>query len=318
MKAWAWRSGRLQEDLSVDGLRAALADDKASVWIDLHDAPTEELDQTAGLLGLHHLVVEDIRERNERAKIEVYEAYAHLVMFALVADGKELGSTEIDFVLGHNFLLTAHDGDWNPGRSHELRGGVGSILAKGADFMLWAVVDDLVDSYFPVFDDVADGIDQLEDFIVSESGRTAVERIFALKRNLLAIRRATSPEREIFNQLTNRQLPFVGRGHIVYFRDVYDHLIRLTDELDSFQDRLTGVLDAYLSMVNNNLSEVMKRLTGVTVVLAFIAAVGGIFGMSEAGPAFQGKEAWGFWAISGVAVLVGLAGLGFLRRIGWL
>jgi magnesium transporter len=318
VKAWAWQSGKLREDVALEEVSALLADEKAQLWIDLAEPAGAELDTIGELLGIHPLVIEDIRERNQRAKVEVSEAYVHLVMFALAMRGDELESTEIDFVLGRNFLLSAHDGEWQPRRSHEQRGGVGQILAKGADFMLWAHVDDLVDSYFPLFDDVADQIDALEDVIVSERGRNAVERIFSLKRNLLAIRRATSPQREIFNQLTNRQLPFIDHAHIVYFRDVYDHLIRLTDELDSFQDRLTGALDAYLSTVNNTLSDIMKRLTAVTVILAGIAAVGGIFGMSEAGPALLGQEAWGFWAITGAAVAFGVTGIYWLRRIGWL
>ena len=106
-----------------------------------------------------------------------------------------------------------------------------------------------------------------------------------MKKELLSIRRATSPAREVFNQLTNRELTVIAPEHLVYFRDVYDHLIRVTDELDNYRDLVAGTLDIYLSTVNNNLSRIMKRLTGVTVILAGIGAVAGIFGMSEAGAA---------------------------------
>ena len=112
--------------------------------------------------------------------------------------------------------------------------------------------------------------------------------MFALKRELINLRRATSPAREIFNQLTNRELGAIDETHIVYFRDVYDHLIRVTDELDNYRDLVSGTLDIYVSIVNNDLSRIMKRLTGVTVILAGIGAVAGIFGMSEAGSAFAG------------------------------
>lgn len=318
VQASAWKAGKLRPRLSVDELPAMVADSRAIVWIDLSDPTHDGLARVAELLRLHPLVVEDILERNQRAKVEVSDDYVHLVMFSLTLGDEHLEESEIDLVLGKRFLLSSHLGDWDPRRSHELRGGLGPILAKGADFLLWALVDDLVDSYFPLFDRVDDEIDELEDRVVEQPNRQTVERIFDLKRDLLTIRRVTSPQREIFNQLTNRQLPFVAPDHLIYFRDVYDHLIRLTDELDSFRERLTGALDAYLSTVNNNLSDIMKRLTAVTVILAGIAAIGGIFGMSEAGPAFLGQEAFGFWLVAAGAVAFGGLTILYLRRIGWL
>ena len=125
-----------------------------------------------------------------------------------------------------------------------------------------------------------------------------LQRLFAMKRELIDLRRATSPAREIFNQLTNREVGSIDPKHVVYFRDVYDHLIRVTDELDNYRDLVSGTLDIYVSIVNNDLSRIMKRLTGVTVILAGIGAVAGIFGMSEAGTAFAGGEAGGFWLVT--------------------
>lgn len=318
MQAAAWKAGKLRTGLSGNELPVIVSDRRAFVWIDLSDPRRDELAAIAKLLHLHELVVEDILERNQRAKVEVSDEYVHMVMFSLSIGDRHLEESEIDLVLGERFLLSAHVGGWDPQRSHELRGGLGPILGKGPDFLLWALVDDLVDSYFPLFDKVDEEIDELEDLIVARPDRQTVERIFDLKRDLLTIRRVTSPQREIFNQLTNRELALVRTDHVLYFRDVYDHLIRLTDELDSFRDRLTGALDAYLSTVNNNLSEIMKRLTAVTVILATIAAIGGIFGMSEAGPAFTGQEGIGFWVITLGSVIFGAAMITYLRRIGWL
>ena len=318
MKVVAWEGGKLRADLSPRALAAAVADGESYVWIDLADPSHDELSGIAELLHIHPLVVEDIVERNQRAKVEVADEYVHLVMFALSLAAGRLRESEIDLVLGKRFLLSAHLGDWDPQRSHDLRGGLEPILAKGPDFLLWALVDDLVDSYFPLFDRVDERIDELEDLIVARPSGETVERIFELKRDLITIRHVTSPQREIFNQLTNRDLPFVRPGHLIYFRDVYDHLIRLTDELESFRDRLTGALDAYLSTINNNLSEIMKRLTAVTVILATVAAIGGIFGMSEAGPAFAGQEAMGFWLVTAVSIALGGLMILYLRRIGWL
>lgn len=318
MQATAWKAGELRTGLSTGDLADALADEGTTVWIDLADADQAELAAIAELLDLHPLVVEDILERNQRAKVDVADEYVHLVVFSIAMANGHLAESEIDFVLGTRFLFSSHAGDWDPQRSHELRGGLAPIMARGADFVLWALVDDLVDSYFPLFDRFDEEIDDIEDRVVARASRETVERLFGLKRDLITIRRVTSPQREIFNQLTNRQLPFVRSRHVVYFRDVYDHLIRLTDELDSFRERLSGALDAYLSTVNNDLSEIMKRLTAVTVTLAGIAAIGGIFGMSEAGPAFLGQEGIGFWIVTAGAVAFGGIAVLYLRRIGWL
>jgi magnesium transporter len=127
-----------------------------------------------------------------------------------------------------------------------------------------------------------------------------------------------SPAREIFNQLTNRDLGLVQPEHIVYFRDVYDHLIRVTDELDNDRELVAGTLDVYLSTVNNNLSTIMKRLTGVTVILAGMGAVAGIFGMSEAGVALAGGEAGGFWLVTALVVAGAASTAVLLRRAGWI
>jgi magnesium transporter len=142
--------------------------------------------------------------------------------------------------------------------------------------------------------------------------------VFALKRELILVRRAASPTREVFNQLTNRELTLIDPDEILYFRDIYDHVIRLTDELDNYRELAASTLDVYLTQVNNNLSVIMKRLTGVTVILAGIGAVAGIFGMSEAGTALGGAEAGGFWAITAVTVGIAVVAALFLRRIGWI
>jgi magnesium transporter len=184
--------------------------------------------------------------------------------------------------------------------------------------VFYAIADYIVDGYFPVLDRLADEIDQLQDDVVERASQWTLQRLFVLKRELIRIRRATSPAREVFNQLTNRDLALIRRDHVVYFRDVYDHLIRVTDELDNYRELVSGTLDVYLSTVNNNLSLIMKRLTGVTVILAGIGAVAGIFGMSEAGTALRGGESGGFWIVSAFTVGLAVIAAIILRRIDWI
>jgi len=309
--------GTVREATGLDAIPTRI-DPAGVAWIDANGPSPGQVAAITGALGLHVLIAEDILEGNQRAKIEVTDDLIHIVLFALEY-GDPIVPSEIDVVLGKGFLLTVHDTDWDPRTTHHLKGtGIELVMSRGPDHLLWAICDDLVDGYFPLMDKLGDEIDLLQDAVIDKGDRETLERLFELKRELIAIRRASAPIREIFNQLTNRDLALVDPDEIIYFRDVYDHLIRLTDEIDTHRELVSGTLDVYLSTVNNNLSLIMKRLTGVTVVLAGIAAFGGIFGMSEAGAAFAGTEAFGFWlvtaAIFGIAFLMAFV----LRRIRWI
>jgi magnesium transporter len=300
------------------GLAEVLTDPSAKVWVDVTAPEGASIGDLASVLNLHPLIAEDIAERNQRAKFEEIEGRIHIVMFAVTYKDGDVSTTEVDLVLDQRSLLTVHADGWDPFALDQLRVDPGSVLARGPDFLLYAITDGLVDALFPVMDAIEDEIDEIQDDVIRKANPATLERLFALKRELIGLRRATSPAREIFNQLTNRDLPLVADEHLIYFRDVYDHLIRVTDELDNDRDLVAGTLDVYLSTVNNNLSIIMKRLTGVTVILAGIGAFAGIFGMSEAGAAFSGNEALGFWLVT--AVVCGLAVFlaWMLHRIGWI
>jgi len=301
-----------------DELKVAYTQSDSRVWIDLEDPGRELLDELTKLLGLHPLITEDILESNQRAKVELTGEHVHIVMFALHHDNDRIVNHEIDIVLGERFLLTVHDPSVKPRDAPFMQRNSGAHLDGGVDYTLWAVCDWLVDDYFPVFDTIGDEIDELEDAVMRSANRAIVERLFDLRKDLLTIRHVVNPIREIFAQLTNRDLVLVKEERIIYFRDIYDHLIRLNDELDSYRELVSTTLDIYLSQVNNNLSEIMKRLTGVTVVLATIASISGLFGMSEAGLAFQFQEATGFWIVTVTAIVIAMAVYFYFRRRNWI
>jgi len=318
LRAHAWHPDGSTEDTSdLERVVALVADPATRLWVDLLDPSLALVAEVAAALGIHPLVAEDIAERGQRPKLELTGDVAHIVVYALVYDGG-VEPSEIDLVLGPRFVLTAHEAAWDPLDAHQLRQGVGPILAVGPDYLAWALIDSLVDSYFPIFDGIDEDIDSLEDEIIARSDKESLARLFALKRTLVEIRHVVSPMREVFNQLTNREMSLIQPETTLYFRDVYDHLIRLNDELESYRELASGILDVYLSTINNNLSLIMKRLTGVTVILAGIGAVGGLFGMSEAANAFNGGEGAGFWIVIGVVLaLAGLVAV-FLRKIDWI
>jgi magnesium transporter len=306
------------ESSDLADLPRLIATPDHKIWVDLASPDENQVKAAADALGLHPLIAEDIRERNQRSKIESFDQdVVHIVLFALHYSG-EAAAEEVDFVLGNGYLLTVHDGSLGDSSAASLRFGVEHALQKGPDYLFYAIADTIVDGYFPVLDRLGDDIDGLQDRVMETASDFTLQRLFAMKRELVDLRRATSPAREIFNQLTNREVGFIDPKHVVYFRDVYDHLIRVTDELDNFRDLVSGTLDIYVSIVNNDLSRIMKRLTGVTVILAGIGAVAGIFGMSEAGTAFAGAEAGGFWLVTLGVVVLAVGAAAFLRRIDWI
>ena len=309
---------RSSESTDLADLPHLLGDPDHRVWVDLESPDDAQVKAAADALGLHPLIAEDIRERNQRSKIESFDQdVVHIVLFALHYSG-EAEAAEIDFVLGKGYLLSVHDGSLGKSSTAPLRFGVDHALQKGPDYLFYAIADTIVDGYFPVLDRIGDDIDELQDRVVEGASDWTLQRLFSLKRELVNLRRATSPAREIFNQLTNREVAYIDPDHVVYFRDVYDHLIRVTDELDNFRDLVAGTLDIYISIVNNDLSRIMKRLTGVTVILAGVGAVAGVFGMSEAGTAFQGAEASGFWIVTVVVIVAAMVAAVVLRRIDWI
>ncbi|MEO7118738.1 MAG: magnesium transporter CorA family protein [Candidatus Limnocylindrales bacterium] len=319
IRAFVWRpDGSVAEIDTAEAIQTSFQDTTTRLWIDLESASAKTLEGIATCLELHPLIVEDIVERNQRAKVEYTAGTMHLVFFALRYEG-ELVPVELDIVLGERFLLSSHPPEWRPADQANIkRNGAGHFLGIGVDHVLWAVVDAAVDGYFPVFDTLGDEIEDLQDDVLRRPTPWVVERLFKVRRELLEIRHAVSPEREVFNQLTNRENPLIDPERVIYFRDVYDHLIRLTDELDSYRELVSTTLDAYLSTVNNNLSDIMKRLTAVTVTLALVGALAGVFGMSEAGLAFDFAEQPGFWIVTVIVIAAGGIAFAYFRRIGWI
>ncbi len=304
------------ESSSLDDLAGFLGDPDTTVWIDLTDPSAELVGAVSRELGVHPLVIEDIVETDGRAKLEAADDVLHMALFALTRDDATR-LHEVDFVIGRRFLMSVHPGTWDPRAAHQLRAGPGAVMSRGTDALLWALSDAVVDGYFPVFDQLADEIDALEDRILDRPDREALQKVLEMKRELIKIRHVVAPGREVFNQLTSREHELIREPQVLYFRDIYDHLIRLTDEFDSFRELTAATIELYLSTVNNNLTVIMKRLTGATVVLAGIAAVAGLFGMSEASSALDGREGTGFWVITIITVVVAAVVLAVLRRIGW-
>jgi magnesium transporter len=253
-----------------------------SLYIDLDTPGEEDLEFLRTHLHLHHLTLEDIVHQNQRPKLEAYENYVYLAIHALARrDDWQVEPVEVDLVLGKNWLLMCHYGAV-PGLTNDLSFGerVDIALTHGADFLLYTIADIIVDSYFPIVDSMEEEIDSLEDRLLAKASIEDMNRLLDFKRSAIHVRRAIGPQREVFNQLARHDSPFVHKEHAVYFRDVYDHLIHISEELDGLRDILSGAMEVHLSVISNQLNVTMKRLTAWGTIFVVITAIAGVYGMN--------------------------------------
>ena len=305
-------------DLSLEAGLALIADPEALVWFDIDEESIEEIDTVAAALSLNHLTVEDLKHRGQRGKLEQFDGYSVLVMHGVGYDpaGPALEDHELDVVIGSNWVLTGRDPHLTalrPGEDLEVR--LPSMLGKDAGYLLYAIADRVVDSLFPVLDQMLDDVDDVEDRVILRPDRMLLERIFAMKRNGVTLRKLVSPHLEIFTRLTSPAYGIVSDEHMIYFRDVHDHLIRVFEIVDSYRELMTGALEVHLSTVNNQLSDVMKRLTVLTAMFLPLTFVTGAFGMNMVESPVWTDPA--FWVL-----LTGMGGIAvsqwvFFKRRGW-
>ncbi len=292
-------------------LPSLLADSGAAIWIEAQKPTGAELANLKQLFGLHDLTVEDLAKRNQRPKIDFYPTYHYLVLHLLEESaGKRIVRREVDIVVGRNWLLSTHE-EPLPGllAQPEAEGRLSEALLRGADFLLYTIVDLVVDSYFPLLDQLSDEVDAIQDRLMKEAGKRDMRPLMNLRRALVAVRRTVAPQREIFSQLVRHDIPFIRREQTLYFQDVYDHHLRILDELDLFRDTVSSVFELFLGTVSNQLNLVMKRLTGWGTIFIVLTLITGIFGMNfRYMPELQWR--WGYPA---VLLLMSVVAFGLYR-----
>jgi len=269
------------EELSLETIPDLLRSGERPLWFDCDSPSQSELEFLEKHLRIHHLTLEDIVKQNQRPKIESFEDYVYVAIHPLARKNHlEIEPSEVDLLLGRHWLVTVHYGPVPGLENPQIQERLNLALPRGADFLLYTLVDLIVDSYFPILDEIDDEIDALEDRLLGQAELEDMNRLLTLKRSLVHIRRAVGPQREIFNEITRRDFSFVRPEYSVYFRDVYDHLIRITEELDSLRDLLSGALEIHLSSISNQLNVTIKRLSAWGTIFVVITAIAGIYGMN--------------------------------------
>jgi magnesium transporter len=320
------QDGTLRTNLSSDQINTALKDEQGLLWLDLmDDAPEACKPILQETFGFHPLAVEDALQEVHVPKLDDWGQYLYLVLHAIDFDtqnGEELNTLELDVFLGQNYIVTYHEQPiaaverlWKVCQRDERH------LKKGADHLLYRLADELVASYLPVIEGMDETLDMIEDQIFSEPTPIILEQLFSLKRALLHLRRIIAPQREVLNKLARDDYAVIDAEDRVWFRDVYDHLVRMHDINESMRDLVTGALDTYLSVVNNRMTEVMKTLTIIATLFMPMTFVVGFFGMNFF-QAVAPLEAWtampAFVIVVAIMILIPLSMYLWVRKRAWM
>jgi len=314
------REGRTDQATAID--RAWLHPASGvQLWVDLAGPSIPEALILSDTFGFHRLSVDDAMSERQYPKVEAYDGYLYVILHGIhYGKGDHgFGTHDVDFFVGPNYLVTVHAGDAAPIlelRDHATRNL--KILSEGPVALLHRIVDAMVDAYRPEMDTLEDRIDELEKQIFEKPDPTLVRRILDEKRQVAGLRRIITPQRDVISRLARRDFVDISTEMSFRFRDVYDHLVRLADDVLIFQDRITGMLDAHLSNVSNRLNEVMKVLTVVATILMPLTLLSSVYGMNVPLPQFPGGERLQFWWLFGVSVATVVAMLAMFRRKRWI
>jgi len=267
---------------SIDQTRIAdLCEREEFFWLDVAGPTAAQIDQLAERFGWHPLVVEDLAEFGQRPKLESYESYIYLVFYgARMEEDGQPALTEVHLIVSGSYVITIrHEGCHELEELHER---FQRRPAGSEQFVVYRVLDTLTDTFFPLLARIDDEIDELEDAIVRAPGDEELQRVFRLKRFLVTLRRVVTPQRDLAARTIDEivELPGLSPDSRDYFRDIYDHLIRVSDLIDSYRDLLTGTMDVYLSTVSNRLNGVMKQLTIIATIFLPLSFVVGFFGQN--------------------------------------
>jgi len=310
------------EEREFDTIDEALAcrDTERVSWLNidgLHD--TDLLKKIGDHFGLHPLVMEDIVNTHQRPKVEEYEGYVFVVARMLYVRDGDLASEQMTFVLGPRWLLSFQEvhGDVFAGVRERIRAGRGRVRKMGPDYLLYALLDAIIDHYFVVLETFGERIETLEDELTEDPKPELLNRIHEFKRQSLLLRKAVWPMREAVAALQRMESDLVREETGLFLRDAYDHTIQSIDAIESFRDTLSSLQDLYLSSISNRMNEVMKVLTIIATIFVPLTFVAGIYGMNfEILPELHWK--WGYALFWVVVLALGGSMLAFFRRKRWL
>jgi len=324
MEILVYRKGKpkIEEGFTAEDLPELLKDQAAVIWVDM-ESPTEADEQVLlDVFHFHPLTVEDCRENRHYPKVEEFQGYIYFIVHGVTADTspERFNTIELDGFLGPNYVITYH---------HEMFRSINNVkqllrttpvaCQRGPAFLLHQILDQVVDFYSPVLDDFDERIDQLEDdiFTLNRPNNQILSEVMDLKRSVLRLRRISGKQMDILHRMSRGEFSLITEEMRPFYRDVYDHLVRVVDLAESYRDLISGSLEAYLSVVSNRLNEIMKVLTIFSAIMLPLTFIAGIYGMNfDNMPELHSR--YGYYAVWGFMIAVAIAMLLFFRRRGWI
>ncbi len=298
------------------------SDSKASVWVDLAAPTHEEATTLRNVFHFHELSIEDALSESHHPKVESYGSYLYVILHGIDFEAAKhsFATHDTDFFVGPNYLVTVHDGT---SRSIEHMRNICQrnehVLSDGPVGLLHRIVDAMVDNYLPEVEKLSERLEEIENRVFdTPQKKSLVKPILSLKRDVANMRRVLLPQRDVVGRLARREFPIISEQLSYRFRDVYDHLVRLTDESMVFHDRLSSLLDAHLTSVSTRLNQVMMVLTVIATIFMPLTVLTGMWGMNVPLPAFPGGEAAQFWWVLGIMLAISGAMLVLFRLRRWL
>ena len=319
----AYRDGKLEaEDFPVAGVSEQLALDDTFLWVDLASPSKDDLAQLADELGLHELAVEDALEPHQRPKLDHYPTHQFLSCHAVRVgdDTRGLEKTEIDAFISERWLVTVRDaaGLFDFGTVVEKWDASADLAVNGVSFLLYGLLDIVVDGYFDAVQTFDDFYDDMSESIFDEKPLTPSqqERWFTMRRALLHFHRLGAPMREAVSALMRREHSIIPEDMYPYYQDVYDHILRVSDSTDSLRDLVSTIVETNLSLRDFHQNEIVKKVSGWAAIIAVPALVTGYFGMNVPYPGSQ--QTVGFWASLAVLIISSGGLYAIFRHRDWL
>ncbi len=292
-------------------------------WVDLQGLGHEPTLQAIGqIFQLHPLVLEDVVNVPQRPKVEEYDDQLLIVTRMVLLDGRSSGSfvsEQISFILGDHYLLSVQEEAeydcFNPVRDR-ITTAKGNIRKMGSDYLMYTLIDAIIDGFFPVLEEYGEQLELLEDEVVANPSRQTLERIHRMKRELLSLRRAIWPQRDAINALIRDESDLISHEVRIYLRDCYDHTVQVLDMVETYREVASSLMDIYLSSVSNKMNEIMKFLTVMSSIFIPLTFIAGVYGMNfENMPELHTRS--GYFVCIGVMFTVAIVLLTLFWRKGW-
>jgi magnesium transporter len=306
----------------IDTILRHLQEPEGFLWVSLEQASESEIDLILNqTFHFHPLAIEDcLSPGYQSSKLDDFSDYVFLIAHAIIAkpNFEDLETLELDFFLGENFLVTCFTDHSMPPvqKTWELLAKDTRIARNGPDFLCHTLLDCLVDDYMPLIDHMENEVEWLEDSVLEKPDPKTLAKLLSLKHTIMSLRRIVAPQREVINRLSRDEFTQIDPQSLIYFRDIYDHLVRIQDLADTLRDIVSGTMDIYLNSTSLRLNEIMKALTIVSTIFLPLSFIAGLFGMNFR--VIPGADhPLGFYLTCVASVLLGLGMLIYFRRRKW-